>query len=110
MADISGAVGSTFVVSIDSGTILQANLHIPGGGVADTPLPYTDQTVTVNLLGGLPAGASAIRLALDFAPGDPNARIGVANVMSGHAAASNPPGIIIDNGPGTAGVITMWGA
>ncbi len=110
MPDISGAVGSTFVVTINSGTILQASLHIPGAGVADTPLPYTDQTVTVNQPNGLPAGPSIIRLAIDFAPGDPNANISVSNVMTGHAVASNPPGVIFDDGLGSAAAITMAGA
>ena len=110
MPDISGSQGSIFVVTIDSGTIFQANLHIPGAGVTDTPLPYTDQTVTVNPPGGLPNGPSVIRLAIDFPPGAPNANIGVGNVMTGHAAASNPPGVIYDDGLHSSAVITMIGA
>jgi hypothetical protein len=110
MPDISGSIGSTFVVTLDSGTILLANLHLPGAGLADTPLPHTDQTITVNPPGGLPMGPSVIRLAIDFAPGEPNANIGLGNVMNGQAAASDPPGVIIDDGRHSAGSITMRGA
>jgi len=110
LANIAGSIGSKFVVTIDSGTILQATLHLPGSGTADTPLPYTDQSVTVNIPTGLPAGPSLIRLAIDFAPGEANAHIGVGAVSSGSATASKPPGVIYDDGLHSFAVITLFGA
>lgn len=110
MADITGSKGAQFLVTLDSGTILQATLHIPGAGTADVPLPFTDQSVTLNVAAGLPAGVSKIFLIIDFAPGDPSANIGVGTVSSGNAAASVPPGIIIDDGLHSFGVITLFGA
>ncbi len=110
MANITGSTGAKFVVTNDSGTKLQATLHIPGSGAADTPLPYTDRSVTLNLATGLPAGPSVIRLAIDFAPGEPNANIGVGAVSSGNATASIPPGVIYDDGLHSFAVITLLGA
>jgi hypothetical protein len=111
LANITGTIGSKFVATIDSGQILSAKLHIAGGDPGqDKILPFTDQTVSVNLAGGLPAGPSSIRLTVVFVPGDPNATIGVGTVISGTAAASNPPGIIFNDPTHPAQVITLIGA
>jgi len=111
MPNISGSIGSQFVATIDSGQIVQAKLHIPGTDAnQDIDLPFTDQTVTVKPAGGLPAGPSSIRLAIVFAPGDPNAKIGVGTVTSGTAQASNPPGILFNDQVHASGVITLLGA
>ena len=110
MPYISGTVGSTFVVTLDAGTILAASLHIPGAGVADIQLPFTDQTITVNPPNGLPNGPSLIRLAMDFAPGVAGANVLVSSVISGHAAAADPPRAINNSGLGAAYSVTMVGA
>ena len=99
-ADISGSVGADFVATIDSGTIVQAMI----GGQAAT-IGADNRSVTVT---GLAAGDSVIELALEFAPGDPDANIGVGAVTSGHAQAHNPPGII--SSTHVADVIELFGA
>lgn len=106
MANIEGTTNSNFDATVTSGIILSATLHIPGSGTPDTPLDFTDTAVTVLKL---PAGLSEIRLAISFAPGDPDSTIGVGAVRSGVVTAPNPPGSIINDGT-PAGVITMVGA
>jgi hypothetical protein len=109
MPDITGSIKATFVATINSGKILKAALHVPGTAAStDTDLVFTDQTVTVDPKGGLPAGQSEIQLAIAFDPGDPNATIGLGKVMSGNAKASVPPGTIDNDGHGF-GVITLVG-
>jgi len=103
MPNITGTLHAAFDVTLDSGAILSAKLHIPGSGEDDKPLDHTDQTVTVP---DLPGGASNIRLAMDFDPGDPNATYVVANVTNGTAAGE---GMIVNDQENPGAVITMLG-
>jgi len=87
-ADIVGSVGASFVATIDSGSIVQASL-----GGQNLQIGADSRSVTVP---NLAAGDSTIQLALVFAPGDPNANIGVGAVTTGPAQAQVPPGIILN--------------
>jgi hypothetical protein len=69
-SDIFGAVGSSFVVEIDSGAIIQATL----GGI-HLNVGADERSVTVP---SLPAGDSHIDLAVAFGPGDTDANIAVS--------------------------------
>jgi len=104
-ADIVGKAGSNFIATLDSGAIVQAQLAVVGQAPLTLAIGADQQSVTVP---SLPAGDSTIWLALVWAPGVPNANIGVGTVTSGNAQAQNPPGIVYDNNP--VGVIQLFGS
>jgi|SRR5580704_3162208 hypothetical protein len=103
-ADLVGAVGSNFIATIDAGTIVQAQLGVVGQAVVMLAIGADKRSVIVP---NLPAGDSTIWLAIVWAPGEPNANIGVGAVTSGNVRAANPPRIVYDNNP--VGVIEMFG-
>jgi hypothetical protein len=103
-ADISGKTASSFVATIDSGTIVQAQLGIVGQPMVMLSVGADKRSVTVP---NLPSGNSTIWLAMIWAPGEPNANIGIGTVISGSVKAHNPPGVVYDNSP--VGAIEMFG-
>jgi len=104
-ADISGKTGSNFVATLDASAIVQAQLTVVGKSPITLSIGADKRSITVP---SLPAGDSTIWLALIFAPGEPNANIGVGTVTSGSAVPHNPPGIIYDNN--AWGVIELFGS
>ena len=98
-ADIVGSVGASFVATLDSGTIVQATL-----GGQNLPIGADNRSVTVT---NLAAGDSTIRLAMVFAPGEPDANIGVGAVTAGNAHAHVPPAIVLNTH--VADVIELFG-
>lgn len=104
-ADISGKTGSNFVATVSSSSIVQAQLSVIGKSPVTLSIGADKRSITVP---DLPAGDSTIWIALIFAPGEPNATIGVGTVTSGSATPHNPPGIIYDNN--AWGVIELFGS
>lgn len=104
-ADISGKTGSNFVAIIDASTVVQAQLSVIGQSPITLSIGADKRSITVP---NLPAGDSTIWLALVWAPGEPNANIGVGTVTSGNATPHNPAGVIYDNS--AFGVIELYGS
>ena len=104
-ADIAGKTGSNFVATLDASSIVQAQLSVVGQSPVTLSIGADKRSITVP---SLPSGDSTIWLAVVFAPGEPNATIGVGTVTSGSATAHNPPGIIYDNS--AWGVIELYGS
>jgi hypothetical protein len=100
LSDIFGSTQSTFVATIDSGSIVQATLN-------GRQLTLADNRSVVVDLPGLPAGDSVIDLRVVFGPGEPDANIGVGAVKSGRAQAQVPPGRILNQFP--VGAIKLFG-
>jgi hypothetical protein len=86
-ADIVGTTGSNFTVTIDAGTIMSAYLEVSNQPVVSLAISPDDLEVTVP---SLPAGQSWVRLDIVWAPGDPDADIGVGTVTSGTATPATP--------------------
>lgn len=103
-ADIVGTTGANFTITIDSGTVLSAYLEVVNQPNVSLAIGGNNREVTVP---NLPAGDSLVRLDLVWAPGDPNASIGVGTVITGQASATDPPGRI-DDGE-TPGYVELFG-
>ena len=99
-SDIFGSTGATFVATLDSGSIVQATLNGRQLRLANNRSVVVDAP-------GLPAGDSIIDLRVVFAPGDPDANIGVGEVTSGAAQAQVPPGQVLNQFP--VGAINLFG-
>ncbi|WP_213805910.1 hypothetical protein [Granulicella sp. dw_53] len=104
-ADISGKTGSNFVATLDASSVVQAQLAVVGKSPITLSIGADKRSITVP---NLPSGDSAIWLALVFAPGEPNATIGVGSVTGRSATPHNPPGIIYDTN--AWGVIKLFGS
>lgn len=91
MADITGTTGANFTFTISAATIVQAVLEVDGQPDQNLEVDGTGREVTVP---SLPAGESDVRLALVWAPEDPDATIDVGTVTTGDANASPAKGIL----------------
>jgi hypothetical protein len=100
LSDIFGSTQSTFVATIDSGSIVQATLNGRQLTLAD------NQSVVVDPP-GLPAGDSVIDLRVVFGPGEPDANIGVGTVTTGRVQSQVPPGKVLNQFP--VGAIKLFG-
>jgi hypothetical protein len=103
-ASIVGTTGASFTATLDSGKIQQAHLGVIGQPLIMLQVGADSQSVIVP---SLPAGDSTVWLAIVWAPGDPNANVGVTAVTSGQVIAPPPPGVVYDNNP--SGAIEMFG-
>jgi hypothetical protein len=104
-ADIVGTNGASFVLTTSSGEVLSAYLEVVNQPNVSLAIDGTQRAVTVP---SLPAGDSTLRLDLAWAPGDPNATIGVNPTKPGTVAAAHP-NLRLDDGD-TPGYFTLFGA
>jgi hypothetical protein len=103
-ADIVGTTGASFTFTIDSATIVKANLIVGTAPAVELMVAASGREVTVP---SLPAGDSVASLALIWAPGDADATIDVGTVTSGSVTAANPKHTI-DLGD-TPGFVELFG-
>jgi hypothetical protein len=103
-ADIVGTTGSNFTATIDAGTIVSAYLEVANQPIVSLAIGGNNREVTIPRL---PAGESYMRLDIVWAPGDPNALIGVGTVTSGQAVAASPKHRIDDGD--TPGYVELFG-
>jgi hypothetical protein len=103
-ADIVGKSGSNFVATINSGSIAKAQLEVVNQPILKLAVGADERSITVT---NLPDGDSIIWLALNWAPGEPNATVGVGVVNDGAAQSAAAPGILYDNDP--TGEIELFG-
>lgn len=103
-ADIVGTTGASFAVTTTAGRIVQAQLGVVNQPLIMLAVGTDGKSVKVQKL---PSGDSTMWLAINWAPGDPNATVGVDTVTSGSARAATEPGILYDNDP--VGVVELFG-
>jgi hypothetical protein len=103
-ADIVGTAGANFTATIDAGTVVSAYLEAPNQPILSLIIGGNNREVTIPKL---PVGESYVRLDIVWAPGDPNALIGVGTVTGGQAAAANPQHRIDDGD--TPGYVELFG-
>lgn len=103
-ADIVGTAGAKFTATIDAGTVVSAYLEVANQPIVSLAIAGNNREVTIP---NLPAGESYVRLDIVWAPGDPNALIGVGTVTSGQVAAANPKHRIDDGD--TPGYVELFG-
>jgi len=100
LSNIFGSTQSTFIATIDSGSIVQATLD-------GRQLTLADNRSVVVGPPGLPVGDSVIDLRVVFGPGEPDANIGIGAVTSGRVQAQVPPGKVLNQFP--VGAIKLFG-
>jgi hypothetical protein len=103
-ADIVGAKGSSFSITISAGMIVSAYLEVINQSNVPLAIEGSSQAVTIP---SLPAGDSKVRLDLGWKPGDPNATVRVAPVIPG-AVATAHPNLRLDDGD-TPGFFNLFG-
>jgi hypothetical protein len=99
---MNGTSGANFTITISSGTITLAQLHVTNQPVVT--LAFTNREVVIP---NLPAGDSLVELALAWLDGEPNAIVDIGTITSGTVAAPSPKAIIDDNS--SVGYVKLFG-